>query len=58
MSWGVRPDKRFRLAVGSFIEEYRYTHARTHAHTHTHTHTHTTYLYNVLTLACNNIILD
>lgn len=24
MSWGVRPDKRFRLAVGSFIEEYRY----------------------------------
>ena len=23
MSWGVRPDRRFRLAVGSFIEEYR-----------------------------------
>eukprot|EP00802_Teleaulax_amphioxeia_P014825 Tamp_14904.p1 GENE.Tamp_14904~~Tamp_14904.p1 ORF type:complete len:340 (-),score=49.05 Tamp_14904:424-1443(-) len=22
MSWGIRPDKRFRLAVGSFIEEY------------------------------------
>ncbi|XP_047124721.1 DDB1- and CUL4-associated factor 7 [Hydra vulgaris] len=22
MSWSVRPDKRFRLAVGSFIEEY------------------------------------
>jgi hypothetical protein len=24
MSWGIRPDKRFRLAVGSFIEEYRW----------------------------------
>ena len=22
MSWSVRPDKRFRLALGSFIEEY------------------------------------
>eukprot|EP00057_Strongylocentrotus_purpuratus_P025104 XP_011679578.1 PREDICTED: DDB1- and CUL4-associated factor 7-like [Strongylocentrotus purpuratus] len=22
MNWGVRPDKRFRLAVGSFVEEY------------------------------------
>ena len=22
MSWSVRPDKRFRIAVGSFIEEY------------------------------------
>jgi WD repeat-containing protein 68 len=23
MGWGVRPDQRFRLALGSFIEEYR-----------------------------------
>lgn len=22
MNWSVRPDKRFRLAVGSFVEEY------------------------------------
>lgn len=22
MNWSVRPDKRFRLALGSFIEEY------------------------------------
>eukprot|EP00961_Rhodomonas_salina_P076872 1031690-Rhodomonas_salina.2 len=22
MSWSVRPDKKFRLAIGSFIEEY------------------------------------
>ena len=22
MNWSVRPDKKFRLAVGSFIEEY------------------------------------
>ncbi len=22
MNWSVRPDKRFRLAAGSFIEEY------------------------------------
>ena len=22
MNWTVRPDKRFRLALGSFIEEY------------------------------------
>lgn len=21
-SWSVRPDKKFRLAIGSFIEEY------------------------------------
>lgn len=22
MNWSVRPDKRFRLALGSFVEEY------------------------------------
>jgi WD repeat-containing protein 68 len=22
MNWSIRPDKRFRLALGSFIEEY------------------------------------
>ena len=22
MSWSVRPDRRFRIAVGSFIEDY------------------------------------
>jgi len=22
MNWSVRPDKKFRLALGSFIEEY------------------------------------
>jgi WD repeat-containing protein 68 len=22
MNWSVRPDKRFRLALGSFLEEY------------------------------------
>lgn len=22
MSWSVRPDRRFRLALGSFVEEY------------------------------------
>jgi WD repeat-containing protein 68 len=22
MNWSIRPDKRFRLAVGSFVEEY------------------------------------
>lgn len=22
MNWGIRPDKRFRLALGSFVEEY------------------------------------
>ena len=22
MNWSVRPDKRFRLAIGSFIEDY------------------------------------
>ena len=22
LSWSVRPDKRFRLALGSFVEEY------------------------------------
>ena len=22
MNWSVRPDKKFRLAVGSFLEEY------------------------------------
>ena len=23
MNWSVRPDKRFRLAIGSFIEDYK-----------------------------------
>jgi hypothetical protein len=22
MNWSIRPDKRFRLALGSFVEEY------------------------------------
>lgn len=22
MNWSVRPDKKFRLALGSFVEEY------------------------------------
>lgn len=31
MNWSVRPDKRFRLALGSFVEEYNNKVGRTGA---------------------------
>lgn len=32
MNWSVRPDRRFRLALGSFIEEYNNKASWHHAH--------------------------